>query len=57
MQKQNFYFFTEKTFTEGLFESDEAAIAAKPDDCIRVMRAKDSNYIWTKPALPKPETE
>ena len=49
--KQNYYFFTAKTFTEQLHESDEQAIAAAGEvkDCVRVMRASDSQDIWTKP--------
>lgn len=50
-KKTRYYFYTAKSFTEDHFESDEDAITAGEGktDCIRIMRARDSADIWTKP--------
>lgn len=58
MKKQNYYFYSEKSFTEEQFENDKQAIdsLAKKTDCVRILRAKDSTDIWKKESA-KPETK
>jgi hypothetical protein len=46
--RNHYYFFTEKSFTNDVFDSDADAITAGTKDkaVIRIMRADDSVDIW-----------
>ncbi len=50
-KKQHYYFFTKESHSSDDFNSDEDAIkfAGDKTEIMRVMRAKDSETIWTKP--------
>jgi hypothetical protein len=47
--KKTYYFFSATTFKDGQYQSDEDAISAATivlPECVRVMRASDSDDIW-----------
>lgn len=48
--KKTYFFFTNKTFTDEKFDSDEAAIASLSDklDVVEIKRGHDSAVIWKK---------
>jgi hypothetical protein len=54
IKKHRYYLYSDKTFKEESFTSDEDAITAGKDwaGCIRVIRARDGTEVWVKPSEP-----